>query len=78
MAKEITAATTFGDFTFFIHTDDTEIKTQYAGDCRETNFWPYQGDWLKSYTVIDFTIDRKRTGPLNFLKDFAGYSQADA
>ena len=61
-----------------IHTDDTKIKMLDVGVCREAKFWPYQGDWLHPYTVIDFTIDRKRTGPLNFLQDFAGYLQADA
>ncbi len=49
-----------------------------VGVCREAKFWPYQGDWMHPYTVVDFTLDRRRIGPQNFLKDFQGYLQADA
>lgn len=61
-----------------IHTDDTKIKMLDFGVCREAKFWPYQGDWMHPYTVVDFTLDRRRIGPQNFLKDFQGYLQADA
>ncbi|TWT56435.1 Transposase IS66 family protein [Allorhodopirellula solitaria] len=62
-----------------IHTDDTSIKMLEpgAGIAREAKFWPYLGDWLHPYAVYDFTIDRKRDGPLNFLEGFQGYLQAD-
>jgi transposase len=61
-----------------IHTDDTKIKLMDLGTCQEAKFWPYLGDWLHPYVVFDFTQDRKRYGPKNFLKDFKGYLQADA
>jgi len=63
-----------------IHTDDTSIKMLEpgAGIAREAKFWPYLGDWLHPYAVYDFTIDRKRDGPLNFLEGYQGYLQADA
>ena len=61
-----------------IHTDDTKIKLMDIGTCKEAKFWPYQGDWLHPYVVFDFTQDRKRYGPKNFLSDYHGYLQADA
>jgi transposase len=63
-----------------IHTDDTSIKMLEpgAGIAQEAKFWPYLGDWLHPYAVYDFTIDRKRNGPLKFLEGFKGYLQADA
>ena len=63
-----------------IHTDDTKIKMLVpgAGVAQEAKFWPYLGDWLHPYAVYDFTIDRTRDGPLNFLSQYKGYLQADA
>lgn len=61
-----------------IHTDDTKIKMLQPGICQEAKFWPYHGDWLHNYVVVDFTIDRKRFGPQRFLEDYRGYLQADA
>ena len=63
-----------------IHTDDTSIKMLQpgAGICQEAKFWPYLGDWLHPYAVYDFTIDRKRDGPVKFLEGYEGYLQADA
>jgi hypothetical protein len=61
-----------------IHTDDTKIKMMDVGICREAKFWPYQGDWLRPYVVFDFTLDRSRHGPMNFLANYEGYLQADA
>jgi hypothetical protein len=61
-----------------IHTDDTKIKMIEPHICREAKFWPYQGDWLHPYVVFDFTLDRTRNGPQDFLKDYQGYLQADA
>ena len=63
-----------------IHTDDTKIKMLAPGTgvTREAKFWPYLGDWLHPYAVYDFTIDRSRDGPLNFLSGYKGYLQADA
>jgi|688.fasta_scaffold144557_1 transposase len=63
-----------------IHTDDTKIKMLQpgCGVCKEAKFWPYLGDWLHPYAVYDFTLDRSRHGPRNFLSDYHGYLQADA
>jgi transposase len=61
-----------------IHTDDTKIKMLDIGICREAKFWPYQGDWFHPYVVFDFTLDRTRNGPKNFLENYRGYLQADA
>ena len=61
-----------------IHTDDTKIKMLDVGICTEAKFWPYQGDWLHPYAVFDFTLDRSRNGPKNFLLNYHGYLQADA
>ncbi len=63
-----------------IHTDDTKIKMLVpgAGVAQEAKFWPYLGDWLHPYAVYDFTIDRSRDGPLDFVSGYKGYLQADA
>lgn len=63
-----------------IHTDDTSIKMLEPGrgTTRTCKFWPYLGDWQHPYVVYDFTLNRERDGPLNFLEGFAGYLQADA
>lgn len=63
-----------------IHTDDTKIKMLVPGTgvAQEAKFWPYLGDWLHPYAVYDFTIDRTRDGPVDFLSGYKGYLQADA
>ena len=63
-----------------IHTDDTSIKMLEPGrgTTRTCKFWPYLGDWLHPYAVYDFTLNRERDGPLEFLEGFEGYLQADA
>ena len=63
-----------------IHTDDTKIKMLQpgVGIAKEAKFWPYLGDWLHPYAVYDFTLDRSREGPQNFLGGYSGYLQADA
>jgi transposase len=63
-----------------IWTDDTPIKA-LGGDkpgSLTTRFWLYHGDEDHPYDVYDFTASRERDGPATFLKDFAGYLQADA
>jgi transposase len=63
-----------------IHTDDTPVKIQDPPpDSTKTGrFWVYLGDRDHPYNVFDFTPNRKREGPQEFLADFAGYLQADA
>jgi Transposase IS66 family len=41
-------------------------------------FWAYIGPSAFPYDVYDFTENRKRDGPAQFLADYAGYLHADA
>lgn len=63
-----------------IHTDDTPVKLldPLLGEARTARFWAYLGDRRHPYTVYDFTPSRRRDGPQEFLRGFAGYLQADA
>jgi transposase len=62
-----------------IHTDDTPVKMQEPSHVLSTaRFWGYLGDGAHPYNVFDFTINRKRDGPQQFLAKFQGYLQADA
>ena len=64
----------------WLHTDDTPVKNQgHAPDAPATaRFWIYWGDRTHPYNVFDFTVNRKRDGPQNFLANFHGYLHADA
>ncbi len=61
-------------------TDDTPVR--FLGGPRPGShagrFWTYIGPALFPYDVYDFTENRKRDGPAEFLKDYAGYLHADA
>jgi transposase len=61
-------------------TDDTPVR--FLGGptpgSHVGRFWPYIGPALFPYDVYDFTENRKRDGPADFLKDYAGYLHADA
>lgn len=63
-----------------IHTDDTPVPVQAPGKGKTAigRLWVYLGDNGNPYTVFDYTPDRKRDGPVNWLRDFKGYLQADA
>ena len=64
-----------------IHTDDTTVKVQdrkLKGRCRTARVWCYLGDEDNPYDVFDFSPDRKREHPQNFLEKFTGHLQADA
>jgi transposase len=63
-----------------IHTDDTQVKMidKTLRSTRLARFWAYLGDRDHPYVVYDFTEDRSRDGPQQFLKDFSGFLQADA
>jgi transposase len=63
-----------------IHTDDTQVKLidRSIAGTRLARFWGYLGDANHPYAVYDFTSDRSRAGPQEFLADFKGYLQADA
>ncbi len=63
-----------------IHTDDTTIRVldPGTGKTRTGRFWVYVGDFRQPFTVFDYTPNRSRDGPEQFLKDFIGFLQADA
>lgn len=68
-----------------IWTDDTPVKLKIAIEAAALNrklpecrMWAYRGDSLHPYIYYDFTLTRKREGPVSALKGFAGILQADA
>ena len=63
-----------------IHTDDTKVKLidHSIQGTKLARFWGYLGDQDHPYAAYDFTVDRSRAGPAEFLKDYQGYLQADA
>jgi transposase len=63
-----------------IHTDGTPVPIQSPGQkrCRQGRIWCYLGDGLHPYIVYDYTPNRKRAGPAEWLKEYRGYLQADA
>jgi len=63
-----------------IHTDDTVVPIQSPGakQCRKGRIWCYLGDEQHPYTVYDYTPNRQRAGPEQWLKGYEGYLQADA
>lgn len=64
-----------------IWTDDTPVDLQdrnHENNILQARIWTYLGDRENNYTAFDFTDSHKRDGPVNFLKDFEGFLQADA
>lgn len=64
-----------------IHTDDTPVDVldeKLKGRTRTGRLWVYVGDKDYPQTVFSYTPDRCRDGPMQFLKDYSGYLQADA
>jgi transposase len=63
-----------------LHTDDTPVKMQdrLAHLLSTARFWVYLGDAAHPYNVFDFTVNRKRDGPQQFLASYQGYLHADA
>ena len=66
-----------------VHSDDTPIPVQVSGKKGKTHqgrLWIYIGcESEKSPVVIyDYTQTRSQTGPLEFLKGYEGFLQADA
>jgi transposase len=64
----------------WLHTDDTSVKNlgHDVGATDKAHFWIYWGDRTHPYNVFDFTVNRQRDGPQQFLADFHGYLHADA
>jgi len=63
-----------------IHSDDTPVPVLEKGrkSTKTGRLWVNVGDKDHDNIVFDYTPDRKRAGPINFLKGFQGYLQADA
>jgi transposase len=63
-----------------IQTDDTPVPVLDPAlpHTRTGRIWTYVGDSEHPYTVYDYTPNRRRDGPEEFLKGFRGYLQADA
>jgi transposase len=64
-----------------IQTDDTPVDVLQKGskkNVRLGRLWVYRGDESEPYTVFDFTPDRSRDGPRNWLGNYRGWLQADA
>ena len=63
-----------------IWTDDTHVTVLGGenGGSHKGRFWVYIGPAEFPYDVYDFTENRKRDGPSQFLANYAGYLQADA
>jgi transposase len=67
-----------------IQTDDTpvDVLDRKLSHTREGRFWAYIGDQAHPHIVFDYTPNRKRDGPMTFLKDWGKterkFLQADA
>jgi transposase len=63
-----------------LHTDETTVKMQelLTHHLSTARLWVYLGDAAHPYNVFDFTVNRKRDGPQQFLSNYQGYLQADA
>lgn len=61
-----------------IQSDDTGMRVQdpaIPGKCRKGFCWAYTVPWGE--VLYDFTLSRSRDGPLEFLKGYRGFLQAD-
>jgi hypothetical protein len=63
-----------------MQTDDTPVAVldPQLPRSRLGRIWTYVGDDDHPYTVYDYTPNRSRAGPEEFLRDFSGFLQADA
>ena len=63
-----------------VQTDDTPVPVldPELPRTRTGRIWTYVGDDEHPYTVYDYTPNRSRDGPEEFLEEFRGYLQADA
>jgi len=61
-------------------TDDTTVKFQDPEThlLSTPRLWGYLGDAAHPFNVFDFTVNRKRDGPQEFLANYHGYLHADA
>ena len=61
-----------------VATDDTVFPMLGPGQTQSTRMWVYVGDAANPYNVFDFTLNRGREGPKEFLKDYTEVLLADA
>jgi transposase len=63
-----------------LQTDDTPVAVldPELPRTRTGRIWTYVGDKNHPFTVYDYTPNRSRDGPDEFLKEFSGHLQADA
>jgi transposase len=63
-----------------IHTDDTPVPVldPKQDKTKTGRLWVYLGDELHPYNVFAYSPSRQRLWPADFLRDFAGFLQADA
>jgi transposase len=61
-----------------VGTDDTIFPMLSPGKAKQARMWVYVGDPDHPYNVFDFTLDRGRDGPKQFLKDYTEVLLADA
>jgi transposase len=63
-----------------VQTDGTSIEVVLEGQ-RQTRtgyFWPYLGDDAHPHVVVDFSLDKRKAHPQQFLAGYQGYVQVDA
>jgi transposase len=61
-----------------VATDDTVFPMLAPGQTQSARMWVYVGDEANPYNVFDFTLNRGREGPKQFLKDYTEVLLADA
>ncbi len=61
-----------------VATDDTVLPMLSPGQTQLARMWVYVGDESNPYNVFDFTLNRSREGPKEFLKDYTQVLLADA
>src|SRR5271170_6068657 len=61
-----------------VATDDTVFPILGPGQTQSTRMWVYVGDETNPYNVFDFTMNRGREGPKEFLKNYTEVLLADA
>jgi len=61
-----------------VATDDTVFPMLSPGQTQSARMWVYVGDEENPYNVFDFTLNRGREGPKEFLKGYTEVLLADA
>jgi hypothetical protein len=61
-----------------VATDDTVFPMLGPGRTQSSRMWVYVGDEANPYNVFDFTLNRGREGPKEFLKNYTEVLLADA